>query len=659
MALERENDRGKSFTRRALLIGAMQGGIVGVLGTRLAWLQIAQSQRYRTLSDNNRINIKMLAPSRGQILDRNDIPMAVNGQNFRVVVIPEQTSDLETALSRLQKLIKLSQHDIQRVIKQAQKNPPFVPLEVRDNLDWEEVARIEVNLPDLPGLSIDEGEVRYYPYDMAAAHLIGYVGAVSKGEVGDDPLLTLPGFKIGKAGVEKTFDGPLRGAAGTAEIEVNVLGREVREMSRKPGRQGSPLRLTIDAELQQFVHQKLSEKQSASAVVMDVHTGAVFALGSYPAYDPNVFSRGLSAELWEELLADPGLPLNNKAVGGQYPPGSTFKMVTAMAALEAGVINRNTTAFCPGFYDFGDNRFHCWKKPGHGTVNVVQALEQSCDTFFYKLAVDLGVDRIAAAAVKLGLGDKLGFELSEERPGLIPTKEWKMGRFGESWQPGESIVASIGQGYTLTTPLQLAVMVARLVNGGKAVKPWIAGFVGAEENVPREWPKIDFRKENIELVIQGMHDVMAGRNGTARASQLKDERFWMGGKTGTAQVRRITREDRAAGVKNEDLPWKFRHHALFVGYAPLSAPRYACAVVVEHGGGGSAAAAPVARDIMEKVQILDPASHPFKLAEERAALSSVPALAPVPEPATAPASKKAAVKAPASAPKPKKPKDKP
>lgn len=600
------NLREKTFTRRAVFVGFLQASFLGLLSWRLAWLQISQNEKYRTLSDKNRINIKMLSPVRGLIVDRHGKAMAENAQNFRVLLIPEQTGNLEKALSSLQKLIPLTQHDIQKVLKQAERSPKFVPLVVKDNLEWDDVARVEVNLPDLPGIMIDVGEIRHYPMGHATAHLIGYVGAVSQADKTNDPVMNLPGFKIGKSGLEKTYDADLRGKAGAAEVEVNVVGREVRELGRTPGLPGARVQITIDAGLQDYVQRRLGLVRSASAVVMDVHSGAVYALCSSPSFDPNVFTRGLPPEIWEELLADPALPLNNKAVGGQYPPGSTFKMITALAGLEEGVISRHSTAFCPGHYDYGDSRFHCWKRPGHGRVDVIAALAESCDTYFYKMATDLGIDRLANYCRMFGLGDKFGFELSEERPGLIPTQAWKRANFKEGWHPGESIVASIGQGYILTTPLQLAVMTARLVNGGFAVKPWVTGFVGAKPGVVPEWPKIPVKNEHLRMMAEGMERVVNHQKGTAYGARIKEPGFEMAGKTGTAQVRRITKQQRAEGVKNSDLPWNQQHHALFVGYAPYTNPQYVTAVVVEHGGGGSAVAAPIARDILIETQKRNP-----------------------------------------------------
>lgn len=609
--LDQDNDRSRQFTRRAFVLGAVQGGILAVLGGRLAWLQVVQGNRYKTLAEDNRINIKLIAPPRGQIVDRFGVPLAVNTQDFRVLVTPEQTEDLKSALKNLDQVLDLDDETVKKVLKQAKKSARFLPLEIKNNLNWDQVAAIEVNLPDLPGISIDVGEIRNYPFSQSTAHLIGYVGKVNEAEQAkekDNKTLKLPGYRVGKTGLEKALDQDLRGEAGTSEMEVNVLGREVRELKRTPPRPGSRVILTIDAELQRYAQERLSQTRSASAVIMDVHTGAVYALASYPSFDPNFFTRGISAERWEELLADPATPLTNKALAGQYPPGSTFKMITALAGLATGVITKNTRVFCPGHYTLGKDRFHCWKKGGHGTVNLTSALSESCDTFFYKAATEIGIDNIALWARKFGFDQKLDFELPEERKGLMPDKKWKENYIGQKWQAGESIVASIGQGYILATPMQLAVMTSRLVNGGLAVKPWVVSAVGETSRENRVWDTMEVDPVHMKMVKDGMDAVMLTARGTARASQIKEAGFEMGGKTGTAQVKRITKQERAAGIKNEDLEWKYRHHALFIGYAPYTNPRYACSVVVEHGGGGSAAAAPVARDLLHMAQKRDPAS---------------------------------------------------
>lgn len=598
----------KSFTRRAFVIGALQFIGITVLGARLAWLQIAQGKRYKMLSDKNRINIKIVAPLRGHIVDRFGVPLAVNSQNYRALIVPEQAGDIEKSLRVLQQIIPVEDYQIARVLKDAKKTAKFIPLKIREDLTWEEVARIEVHLPDLPGLSIDTGNIRTYPYGESTAHIVGYVRSVSQDDLtSNDPILKLPGFKIGKTGIERTYDLDLRGKAGASEVEVNVIGREVRELNRKDADYGDRVTLTIDGELQRFTQELLGTHKSASAVVMDAHTGAIYAMASFPSFDPNMFVRGFTQDQWDVIMNDMGKPLTNKAVAGQYPPGSTFKMVTALAGLKAGVINRNTSVFCPGHYEYGDSRFHCWKKSGHGRVDLTAALAESCDTYFYKMATEVGIDAIADMARQLGYGEKLGFELSEEASGLMPDKAWKKRVQGRNWQAGETIVSSIGQGSIQATPLQLAVMTARMVNGGYAVKPWISGFIGDRPLARTDSEKMSIPKEHLDLVMKGMDMVVNGKKGTARSSKIEEEGKEMGGKTGTAQVRRITMEQRRLGIKNEDLPWEQRHHALFVGYAPVSNPRYVCAVVVEHGVGGSSAAAPLAKALMEQTQARDPA----------------------------------------------------
>lgn len=612
--LDKEADRAERFSRRAFVVGAVQGALLCVLGGRLAWLQVSQGGRYKTLAESNRINMKLVVPQRGPIIDRFGVPLALNNENYRVLVIPEQVDNIEAALKKLSDVITLDERTIKKIIQQSKQSPAFVPLEIKDGLNWEEVAAIEVNLTDLPGISTDVGEMRTYPFTEATAHIIGYVGAASKGniEAGDtDPLLKQPGFKIGKSGLEKTFETDLRGQAGRAEVEVNVDGREVRELKRQPSTPGNRLALSIDAELQRSAQARLSTLVSGSAVLMDAQTGAVYALASYPSFDPNYFTDGISTERWEELLADIANPLTNKAVAGQYPPGSTFKMVSALAGLEAGVISPHTSVFCPGHYSFGNGRYHCWKAGGHGSVNLHRALMQSCDTYFYKMSTDVGVDKISAMGKRLGLGERTGIELSEERPGLMPTQAWKKSSYGENWHPGETVITSIGQGYNLTTPLQLAVMTARLVNGGRAVKPWIVGVDGGKTLHDGNWPDIGLNKEHLKHVVDGMNAVVNERGGTAYGARIQEEGMAMGGKTGTAQVKRITKQERAMGIKNETLEWKFRHHALFVGYAPVENPRYVCSVVIEHGGGGSAVAAPVARDLLLMAQQRNPAATPI------------------------------------------------
>jgi penicillin-binding protein 2 len=461
---------------------------------------------------------------------------------------------------------------------------------------------------------LDQGLVRRYPHGQLLAHILGYVGPVSEQELANDPdpLLQLPEFRIGKSGVERSYDRVLRGRAGRSRIEVNALGRKIRELYREEGEPGEDIELAIDLELQSWCFDRLAAEKAAAAVVLDVHTGGVLAAVSVPSFDPRPFANGIDARSWRSLLENPLHPLVDKCIRGQYPPGSTFKMITALAALEAGVTGPGYEVYCPGFVELGNTRFHCWKEGGHGTLSLVEAIEQSCDVYFYDLARRVGVDAIAAMAQRFGLGERLGIDLPGEKPGIVPTREWKRQRFGTPWQKGETLVAGIGQGYVLATPLQLAVMTARLCNGGRAVIPWIARRARPEANDPSgaAWPSLGISEASLRPVLRGMLEVVNGRRGTARAARLELEGVRLAGKTGTSQVRRITRAERLVGAhKRRDIPWEERDHALFVCFAPYDEPRYAVAVVVEHGGSGAKAAAPIARDIMMRTLEIDPAGR--------------------------------------------------
>lgn len=612
--IHEDNERSKIFTRRALLLGGGQALAFSALAARMYYLQIVESDRYKMLAEDNRINLRLLPPPRGRIVDRYGVLIAENQQNYRVVLVREQARDVGQTLDTLARVIDLSEYDFERVLREVHRKRAFVPVTVRDYLSWEEVSRIEVNAPDLPGVNIEVGQTRNYPYNEQMTHILGYVAVVSESELTGDPLLELPGFRIGKLGIEKQYDRTLRGAAGSSQLEVNAVGRVIRELSREEGQPGQDLVLTIDSALQTYTYERLQAERSASAVVMDVHTGDVLALASVPGYDPNLFNVGLTNEVWNQLIKDPLAPLTNKAIAGQYAPGSTFKMMVALAALDSG-LGPDTQAYCPGFLKLGNARFHCWKRGGHGTLNMYGALQHSCDVYFYELSKRVGIDRITAMARRFGLGDTVGIDLPGERPGSIPSRDWKLATFGEPWQLGETLISAIGQGFVLTTPLQLAVMAARLGNGGKAVVPRLTRQIARGENVEApseiEFPDMGISSAHMRVVQTGMDLVTNNPRGTAYRARIKEEGWEMAGKTGTSQVRRITLAERAAGViKNKDLPWRRRDHALFVAFAPVQAPRYACAVVVEHGGGGSKVAAPIARDILIETQRRDPSVSP-------------------------------------------------
>lgn len=604
-----DNDRTKMFHRRALMLAGGKATLVGALAARLYYLQVLEADKYSLLAEDNRVSIRLLAPPRGPILDRNGIAMAVNQQNYRVLVVAEQTPSLDYTLDALSRIISLGEGDRARVHKEARRRRSFVPITVRENLTWEEVARTEVNAPDLPGVIIDVGQSRYYPLEHLGAHILGYVAAVSENDLSGDPLEELPGFRIGKAGVERIYDMALRGRGGTSSVEVNAVGRVIRELERREGEPGVDLSLTLDIRLQEYAAQRLGD-ESAAVVVMDIHSGDVVVMASTPSFDPNAFNRGLSGDEWKDLSTNPRSPLSNKAIAGQFAPGSTFKLVVALAALEAKEVTPDQRVFCPGHMQLGSIKFHCWKKGGHGSVDLLAGIKHSCDVYFYEMARRTGIDKIAEMAKRFGMGIQTGIDLPGERPGLIPNREWKRAALKQPWHPGETLINGIGQGYCTATPLQLAVMTARLANGGFRVVPHVARDQITEKSARTRpsptWPSLEVSRQSLALVRKGMFGVSNEPGGTAYKARIEQEGMWLSGKTGTAQVRRITMRERETGVKkNEELPWKERDHALFVAYAPEDNPRYSIAVVVEHGGGGSAVAAPIARDIMIEVQKRD------------------------------------------------------
>jgi penicillin-binding protein 2 len=644
-----EQDVQKVFTRRALVLGGGKLALVGVLAARLYYLQVVESETFELLSRDNQFNLELLPPIRGRILDRDGIPLADNQDNFRVEIVREQTDDVALTLEKLASVIEVPEWDVRRVLKDVKRKRAFVPVTVVENLNREEIARVAVNAPYLPGIRIEVGRSRRYPFAASVAHVTGYVAAVSESELTGDPVLELPDFRIGKNGIEKSHDQMMRGTAGQRQVEVNALGRIIRKLPGDEGLPGEDIRLTIDIELQRFANERVSrgqatrlpvadpraqlalsqsepevverhaeretvlvnddgaviEPESGAAVVIDVHTGHIRALASVPGFDPNLFNHGLSAKQWDQLISNPRGPLNNKAIAGQYPPGSTFKMLTCLAALDAGLAAPDTRFFCPGHLELGDTRFHCWKRHGHGWLDMKDALAQSCDVYMYELAKRMGIDKIHAMAQRFGLGQDLGIELPGARAGLMPSRGWKLATRGVPWQAGESLVSSIGQGFVLTTPLQLAVMTARMVNGGKKIKPKLVSSPNDAPAEPVETLGVDPR--DLEQMRLAMSEVINGERGTARGVRGGEKDVPIGGKTGTAQVRRITMAERAAGItKNKDRPWAHRDHALFVGFGPVEAPRYAVSVVVEHGGGGSSMAAPIAADILREAIRIDP-----------------------------------------------------
>lgn len=588
------------ITRRAVVVGGAQLALMGALGYRMQSMQIDQADEFRLLADENRINIRLIPPARGLIFDINGVPLAENEQNYRIVMVREEAGNVEEAIGRLRQLVAIPDEVVAEAIEEIGRRSPFVPVTIMERVSWDDVAKVTVNAPALPGITAEVGLSRHYPLGADLAHVVGYVGPVSDFDLSriddQDPLLQIPRFQIGKTGVENKLERTLRGLAGTRRIEVNALGRVMRELDRQEGEPGADVQLTIDAALQSYVEARL-EGESAAVVVMDLETGDLRALASAPSFDPNKFVRGISVSDWTALTEDPYRPLATKTVQGIYPPGSTFKMMTALAAIEDGVIDPEETVYCPGFMDVSDVRFHCWRRGGHGNINLHESLKQSCDVYYYDICQRVGIDKIAAMARRFGLGVEHDLPLSAVASGLAPDREWKRRVRGEEWRVGDTVNASIGQGYVLASPLQLAVMTARLATG-RSVTPRLIHTINGVEQPSGAGVPMGLNENYLRRIRQSMYDVCNHSRGTAYRSRIIAEEALMAGKTGTSQVRRITPEERARGVtSNADLPWERRDHALWVNYAPFDNPRFAVSVIVEHGGGGSTMAAPIGRDV--------------------------------------------------------------
>ncbi len=602
--MKRPRDSGQNhakLTRRTFFVGAAQFGIVGTLAARMQSMQIEQADQFRLLADENRINIRLLPPARGLIYDINGQLLAGNEQNYRVVMVREDAGDVGEVLERLTKLMPLEPEALTRAMEEMRRRSPFVPVTIADRLTWDDVARVNVNAPALPGVTAEVGLSRIYPWGADLAHVVGYVGPVSDYDLSriddQDPLLQIPKFQIGKTGSENKLERRLRGVAGTKRIEVNAIGRVMRELDREEGEAGADIQLTLDAKLQSYAQARL-DGQSAGAVVIDLETGDLRAIASAPSFDPNMFVRGISVKNWRELNEDKYRPLAAKAVQGTYPPGSTFKMVTALAALEDGKVTPDETIRCKGWVEVYGTRFHCWKRAGHGNMNLHESLKQSCDCYYYEISQRVGIDKISAMARRLGLGVKHDLPLSAVAAGLAPDKQWKKDVRDADWRIGDTVNASIGQGYVLSSPLQLAIMTGSIATG-RSITPRLVKTINGVEQPNGMGASLGLNENHLRRVRAAMNAVSNHSRGTAYRSRINAPDNKMAGKTGTSQVRRITTEERRRGVtRNEDLPWERRDHALFVSFAPVENPRFAIAVIVEHGGGGSTAAAPIARDIM-------------------------------------------------------------
>jgi len=579
-------------SRRTLLVGGLQAGLVSILGARMHYLQVQQSDQFRFLAEENRIKISLIPPARGEVYDRVGRRVAENVPSYRVTITREDAGDIEETIARLGQLIRLDPDLVNEARAEMKKRRGDTQVTIAEKITWEELTRVATNAPALPGIEPQVALSRNYPLGADFTHVIGYVGPVSDYDLSrienPDPLLNLPRFQIGKTGLEARQEAELRGKAGTMRLEVNATGREVRELGRVEGKPGADIQLTIDHMLQNYCQARLGD-ESAAAVVIDTESGDLLAIASSPAFDPNLFVNGISVADYNGLIEDDHRPLVSKSVQGTYPPGSTFKMVTALAAMEAGIVTAEDSFRCKGHLEVYSQKFGCWKRSGHGNVNLVRALSESCDVYFYELALETGIERISEMARRLGIGERHDIPMSAVAQGLAPTKEWKRSVKGEDWVIGDSVNASIGQGFVLASPLQLAVMTARLATG-RAVTPRLIKTIDGVEQPSGAGAPLGLNENHLRQIRRGMYEVVNDSRGTARGSRILSKDHQMAGKTGTSQV--ISRR-----VTCDEVPWRQRDHALFVNYAPYDNPRIAVSVVVEHGCGGSSTAAPIARDI--------------------------------------------------------------
>jgi len=614
--MKRDTKRRPAFTRRAALLGVAQLGIFGAIGTRLYKLQVQEHGKYAMLAQQNSISERLVAPERGLITDRFGVILAGNQQHWRALFMQAEVPDPAAVLDNFAQLVPLSPEERARIETDLGNRPRYIPVLLKDFLEWPEMAAIEVNTPNLPGVIVEVGASRVYPFGPALAHTVGYVARPNLAEAKTDTVLALPGMRIGRTGAEAAQDSSLRGEPGFVQTETNVHGEIVRQVAHDSGTPGEIVTLSLDSGLQSLAVQSLGTNAGA-AVVLDALTGEILAMASNPSFDPSLFDKGVPSDVWAAWMADPAHPLQNKATAGLFAPGSTFKPTVALAALKYGSLTADTVLTCSGSFTLGDHQFWCDNHIAHGSITLTTALQVSCDVFFYQVALGVGVDRIAEMAHQLGIGIDLQMDLPNASPGLVPTIAWAASR-GVHWAPGNTVVQGIGQGYTQVTPIAQATMIARIASG-LAVGPHITRRLGGQLQDgadPSDWPALDVDDRHLAIIRQGLFEVVNTPAGTAYNARLMIPNVQMAGKTGTAQVHNNTAAEKQKNFNDATMAWADRPNGLFVGFAPYTAPRYAAAVIIEHGLWGAQSAAPVARDLLTYAIQNDPAGRDKPLGQQ-------------------------------------------
>ena len=601
MFFSEKRNQFRSFSRRSVLILLLKMGLLSSIVYKLYDIQILNSKKYKTLSENNRINLKVINPTRGLIYDRNNKIVATNYVTYELFIIPEQVDDIGLVFKNLSKIIEIPFKQRKKVVKLSKQLREFEMIKITDNLSWSQLEKIELNLLELPGVHLLPYNKRYYPQSHYFSHIVGYTSQPSEKDMELPYISSMPTLEIGKTGVEKFFNKQLIGIPGRREVEVSSIGKEIREVSRIESKKGNEIKISLDLDLQKIIYEQIKNKKSASVVVMNVNSGEIVGMLSVPNYDPNKLINKPNAEYWKNILENTLAPLTNRAIQGLYAPGSTFKIVVALAALEKKLINKDTEFYCNGKIEFGDRIFHCWKTEGHGKVNLIKGIKESCDCYFYEVSNIVGVDNISKMAKKFGFGETTKIELPNENIGIVPSKKWKKDNLKENWYRGETLIFGIGQGYILSTPLQLAKMTSIIANGGYEVNPTLL----TKKDLNTKDKNIGLNLENIKLIKDAMKKVVNEVYGTAFSSRSNPDNYIFSGKTGTSQVKKITIEERESDdFRKKEIEWKNKDHALFVGYMPSEEPKYSISIIVEHGGSGSSTAAPIAKEIFNAIDRL-------------------------------------------------------